>query len=302
MAACAVFLLPLSLTAVACAMVVFCAFFNAVLPQFESLTLSHLVGRSERYGAIRVWGSFGFIAVVASLGALFEHLPAAALPWLMLPLFALLAATSFLNDYGPAPAVETTDGGFLALVMRREVQVFLVIVFLMQISFGPYNTFFSLYLKQNDYRPAMLGTFWAIGVVVEIAVFAFAAPLLRRIPARRMIVLALVLASLRWTLTAMAPRNLGVMVLVQLSHAVVFGGFYAAYMQLLAEYFPGRAAGHGQALFTGLSSGVGGVLGALIAGFAWHAQGGQLAFLIGGASAGIGALVAAREFGRTSEL
>ncbi len=34
------------------AMIVFCFFYNAVMPQFESITLTHLNGDSHRYGLI----------------------------------------------------------------------------------------------------------------------------------------------------------------------------------------------------------------------------------------------------------
>jgi PPP family 3-phenylpropionic acid transporter len=88
----AAFLLPLEHAWLYPAMVVFCFFYNAVMPQFESITLTHLGGDSHRYGLIRVWGSFGFIAVVSLFGWLIEHHGAGRLPWLMLPLFALLVA------------------------------------------------------------------------------------------------------------------------------------------------------------------------------------------------------------------
>ena len=92
--------LTLDFAALFVAMCVFCFMYNAVMPQFESITLSHLVGRSERYGRIRVWGSIGFVAVVALFGVVLDHLPVTLLPWMMLPLFAGLLASAFVNDYG----------------------------------------------------------------------------------------------------------------------------------------------------------------------------------------------------------
>jgi PPP family 3-phenylpropionic acid transporter len=296
----AFFLLPLGAWQLAGVMLAFCAFFNAIMPQFESITLSHLVGATERYGAIRVWGSIGFIVTVTGIGFVFERWSALTLPWLLLPMFIGLAVSSYYNDYGRTQPDAEGQFPFKALVLRREVLAFLLVAFLMQIAFGPYNTFFSLYLKENDYRPAMLGAFWALGVLVEIAVFALAAQLLRRIPARRMMVLALVLAALRWTVTALAPRSVVLMSFAQISHAIIFGGFYAACMQLISEYFPGRAAGHGQGVFAGFSSGVGGVIGALGSGYAWKVGGGKLAFLLAAGAAALAAWIALREFGRTT--
>lgn len=79
------FSVPHDFTVLFVVMCVFCFVYNAIMPQFESITLSHLVGRSERYGRIRVWGSIGFVVVVAVFGVLLDYLPVTALPWLMLP-------------------------------------------------------------------------------------------------------------------------------------------------------------------------------------------------------------------------
>lgn len=289
------FLFPLGLTGLVIAMLAWCSFFNAVMPQFEALTLSHLEGRTEHYGRIRVWGSIGFIAVVGAFGFAFDHVAVAYLPWLMLPLLGGLVAASLHNEYGKRSVDAEQAEGFSTLLWRREVIVFLALAFLMQISFGPYYTFFSLFLAEHGYKHSALGAFWALGVAVEIGVFVFSAPLLSRFPARRVVLIALALAAVRWVATALWPENLLLMCLAQLSHAITFGAFYAACMQLMAEYFPGRAAGHGQGVFYGFSSGVGGVVGALIAGQAWKLGGGALAFEVAGGAALLAAFIAWRE-------
>src|SRR5690606_21279663 len=61
------------------AMVAFCFFYNAVMPQFEAIMLGHLGADAHRYGAIRVWGSIGFILVTTGFGWLIEHRGAAIL-------------------------------------------------------------------------------------------------------------------------------------------------------------------------------------------------------------------------------
>jgi PPP family 3-phenylpropionic acid transporter len=61
-------------------------------------------------------------------------------------------------------------------------------------------------------------------------------------------------------------------------------------MQLLVRFFPGRMNGHGQGVFYGLSSGVGGVCGALLAGQLWR-FGGEAAFLCSSAIALVAAVI-----------
>ncbi len=290
------FLLPLPEPWMYPAMVVFCFFYNAVMPQFESITLTHLGNDSHRYGLIRVWGSLGFIAVVMGFGWLIDgnggpghaHL----LPWMMLPLFALLVVSAFANDY--ARDLHRTHGdasGFWQIVRKPQVLAFFVAAFMEQLSFGPYYTFFSVYMDHHGYATSTLGLLWTVGVVFEVGVFFTIGRFFRRFDASWMLLIALVSSTLRWAATALYPENLPVMLVAQSAHALGFAAFFAAAMQMLATYFPGRLNGHGQGLLYGFSSGVGGVLGALIAGQLWTIDQGRTAFLAGSGFALAGALL-----------
>lgn len=290
------FLLPLPHAWMYPAMIAFCFFYNAVMPQFESITLTHLGNDSHRYGMIRVWGSLGFIATVTLFGWLLEgedgNSDARALPWLALPLFALLVASAFGNRYARDIHRGGGDGqGFWQVVRRPAVLAFFLAAFMEQLSFGPYYTFFSVYMDHHGYRTSMLGVLWTVGVVFEVAVFFSIGRFFRRYDASWMLLIALLSSTVRWTITALFPQQLAVMLVVQSLHALGFAAFFAAAMQMLATYFPGRLNGHGQGLFYGFSSGLGGVLGALIAGQLWGIDNGRTAFLAGGGFAFLGALL-----------
>jgi len=290
------FLLPLPHAWMYPAMVVFCFFYNAVMPQFESITLTHLGSDSHRYGLIRVWGSLGFIAVVTAFGWLLEGADggtdAARLPWLMLPLFGLLVASAFSNRYArDIPRGAASGDGFWQVVRRPAVLAFFVAAFMEQLSFGPYYTFFSVYMDHHGYRTSLLGVLWTVGVVFEVGVFFTIGRFFRRYDASWMLLIALLSSTVRWSVTALFPQHLGVMLLVQSLHALGFAAFFAAAMQMLATYFPGRLNGHAQGLFYGFSSGLGGVLGALIAGQLWRIDTGRTAFLAGSGFALLGAVL-----------
>jgi PPP family 3-phenylpropionic acid transporter len=287
------FLLPLDFHGLFVAMCVFCFAWNAVMPQFEALTLSHLGVRSERYGRIRVWGSIGFIAVVGGFGFALDRLSIDWLPWLMLPLYAGLVASSFANDYGASVPAPVDDGasGFRTRLLRREVVSFFIVALLAQVSFGPYYTFFSLYLEQHGYRTSTLGAYWAIGVAAEIALFFGSAWIFSRFDARKVLLFALASAALRWWATALLPETVPLMVLAQATHALNFAALFAACMQLLVRWFPGPANAHAQGIFYGFSSGIGGVLGAWLAGALWHIDGGRSAFLAAGGVAAVAAVL-----------
>ena len=132
--------------------------------------------------------------------------------------------------------------------------------------------------------------FWTVGVLAEIAVFYMASRIFRRWDAGKVLSFALVTAALRWWATGLFPDSAPLMVLAQLTHAINFGAFFAAAMQLLVRFFPGKLNGHGQGVFYGLSSGVGGVTGALLAGQLWR-YGGETSFLVAGCAALLAAVI-----------
>lgn len=289
------FFLPLNFAGLFAAMCLFCFFCNAVMPQFESITQSHLGQRNHLYGRIRVWGSIGFIVVVAAYGGLIDRLGIATLPWLMMPLFVAVLGFAFANDYAhlPEETDHSLDGGFRARLKRPAVIAFFAAAFLAQVSFGPFYTFFSIYLDEHGYSPSTQGLLWSAGVLAEIGVFFLSSRIFRRWDAGKVLAVAMASAAARWWMVAAWPDIVAAMALAQTSHAISFGAFFAAVMQLLARFFPGRMNGHGQGLFYGLSSGVGGVAGALLAGQLWR-FGGQTAFAVCGFIALAGSIIAWR--------
>ncbi|MEN1940582.1 MFS transporter [Luteimonas sp. MJ246] len=274
-------------------MVAFCFFYNAVMPQFEAITLGHLGAEAHRYGAIRVWGSIGFIIVTTSFGWLIEHYGAAILPWAMLPLFVLMAVSAFANsDAGHVGPRGRAGPDFWKIVRQPRVAAFLVACFLEQLSFGPYYTFFSVYMDSLGYATSTLGLMWTVGVVFEVAVFFTISAVFRRWDPSWLLLGSMASAVLRWWATALWPESMPVMLVAQATHALSFAAFFAAAMQLLARHFPGRLNGHAQGLFYGFSSGLGGVLGALIAGQLWPYGDGRVAFLAAGCFALVGCVIA----------
>ncbi|HEX5755463.1 MAG TPA: MFS transporter, partial [Arenimonas sp.] len=248
-------------------MAVFGLFYNAVMPQFEAMTLSALGTRTERYGRVRVWGSIGFLLVSGSYGSLLDATGSLAFPWLVLPLLAamLLAAWPHRHER-PLPEPVTASADPADHLWRRPgVRRFLLMALLMQIGFGPFYVFFTLHLQAAGHDGGTVGLLWATGVLIEIALFWHAPRLIARFGAARLLGIAMAVTVVRWLVTAFFATSLPVMLLAQASHALGFAIFHACTMQLMTHYFPGKRQAAGQSLLYGFSSGVGGVLGAGIA-------------------------------------
>lgn len=280
--------------AVLAVMAAFSFFYNAIMPQFEAITLSHLTTEPQRYGRIRLWGSVGFLVTAFAFGPLFDAIGIAWLPWVMLPLFALVVWASFANDYGPPLPGDAARETLLASLRRPGVAALILSGFLMQVAHGPYYVFFSLHLDDHGYSKGALGAFWAVGVLAEIAMFWFAARLLERHGAVRLMRWCMGIAAARFVITALVPGAMPALLLAQLGHAATFGLHHASSMQRVARLFPGRLLGQGQGLLYGLGSGVGGVVGALLAGAMWDVGGGRAAFLVAAIAALAGLWVTLR--------
>ncbi|UTW13279.1 MFS transporter [Marinobacterium rhizophilum] len=282
-----------SAAGIAWVMLAFSFFWNAVLPQFEVITLRHLGAQRARYSQLRLWGSVGFVLTVVVLGWALDVIGVNWLPWIMLGLMLLIWCTSLLVR---APAVSAREGeaggSFLSALHCPQVMAFYAIVFLVQFSHGPYYTFYSLLLESLGYSRGVIGLLWALGVVAEILVFAVMHRLIGRFGVRQLMLISLWLCVLRWLLIAWVPDCLPLMLLAQVLHAATFGCLHALGIALVQQYFSEHSQGQGQALFSSFGFGAGGASGALMAGLLWEAQGSGVAFMTAAAASAVAILLA----------
>ncbi|MDJ0738661.1 MAG: MFS transporter [Gammaproteobacteria bacterium] len=284
--------------ATALVMTLYSFFWNASLPQFEAITFTYLKARVARYARIRMWGSIGFIVTVIVLGALIErHGPEVVLPAVLTIFVAIWLSSMLVRDPDPEPHPQEQQH-FLQILRRPAIIGFFVAVFLMQASHGPYYAFYSIYMTDHGYSETLIGQFWALGVIAEVALFVVMHRLLDRFGARMVLVASLALAALRWLLIGWFVDSLTLLAVAQLLHAATFGTFHAASIHLVHHYFRGRHQGRGQALYSSVSFGAGGAVGSLAAGYAWDGLGAQLTFAIAAGVAIAGAAVAWRMIDR----
>ena len=91
-----IFIIPNNMQSIALLMFIFSFFQNAILAQFEGVTLFWLgERRAELYGKVRKWGSIGFIVGVFGIGAILEIIPISMLPMLLLSISLLAFLWSF---------------------------------------------------------------------------------------------------------------------------------------------------------------------------------------------------------------
>lgn len=250
-------------------MSVFSFFWNAALPQFEATTFNYLTDQEHRYSSIRLWGSIGFIIAVVGLGYAFEFISIAHFPWFVLVLLVAIWFTSLLVPESAAGHLVLDHEPLRNVLSKPHVLGLLAACFCMQASHGPYYAVYSIYMLSYDYSSHTVGWLWGLGVFAEVVLFIYMFHIFKLASLRSLLMVSMAIAALRWLLIAALPENLWVMLIAQLMHAATFGLYHVTAIRLIHQLFTGRHQGKGQALYSSLSYGAGGAVGALYSGFAW---------------------------------
>lgn len=266
-------------------------FWSAALPLVEALTLAHLGGYANRYGAIRSWGSVGFIVAVMGLGWLLDRAPLSSQLWVSLGLLGgILACALSLPEHFEVRREEDRLP-LRGILRRREVRALFAASFFMAAAHGALYVFYSIHLVGQGYGTAWVGVLWTLGVLAEIAVFLLMPRLLRFGSARVILMVCFGCAAARFLMIGWGAQWLIVLVLAQMLHAATFGAYHATAMVLVGRWFAGRNQVRGQALHGSISFGAGGMVGGLVSGWAWDALGAPLTFSLGALFALVGLLL-----------
>ena len=261
-------------------MMAFSFFWNAALPQFEATTFNYLGNYTHRYSSIRLWGSIGFIIAVAAIGSVLDMQGAGILPFVLVVLFAGIWLSSLLVPEQAAKHLPVEHGSLGQLLKRPQVLALLVVCFLMQMSHGPYYTFYTIYLEEHAYSSWLIGQLWSLGVVAEVVLFLLMHYLVPRFGLRNLLLVSLLLTVFRWLMIGYFVDTLWVLIIAQTLHAASFGIYHASAIELIHRYFTGPHQGKGQALYSSLSFGAGGAMGSLYSGLIWDSMGAAIAYAI----------------------
>jgi len=275
-----------------CAVVLALGFFlSAALPLVEATTLAHLGESTGRYGAIRLWGSIGYIVAVVGVGYALDLFAVNALLWIVaVSLLGTLAFAWLIPD--AKQAAHATDQQPIAQVLTRpEVIALIAACALMAVAHGPYYTFYSIHLVDHGYSKGLTGWLWALGVVCEIAIFLWLPRLYATCTLRSILIASFALAVVRFLLIGWGADSLALLLLAQTLHAASFGSFHAAAIGIVHQLFRGRHQARGQAIYGSLTFGVGGTVGSLASGYLWEPLGAALTFTLAAVAALAGMLL-----------
>jgi PPP family 3-phenylpropionic acid transporter len=262
-----------SFEAVLLAMAALAFFWSAALPLVETVTFDHLREASGRYSRIRVWGSIGFIVAVLGTGTLLDHLPVSTVLWVSVVMLVGILLCALLVPEAPVQPHDEAHLPVAEILRQPRVKALLASCFVMSAAHGALYVFYSIYLTAHGYSASLVGGLWALGVVAEIGVFFLMPRLLSRFGLRAILLASFAAAVVRFLTIAWGVEWLALIVFAQLLHGMTFGAYHAAAIAAVNRWFPGRCQARGQALYSSLSFGAGGLLGGLLSGWTWDAFG-----------------------------
>lgn len=235
---------------------------SLILPYIELISLNFL--GKERYGKIRLFGSVGFI-VVALVLVKFLSEPSTALTYLLaLALFTVISA--YIIVQGQKEVLNKTSKESNDIDILKDWKLWLGLT-LMQVGFGPFYNFFTIYETDAGISLDMTIYLWSFGVIVEVFMLFFQGKFLRN---NLLLVLqvTILVTSFRWVLVFMFPQNLGILFFSQALHALSFALFHSASISYLFMHY--RHKSLAQQFFSGITYGAGAFVGALYSGYVYE--------------------------------
>ncbi len=268
----------------------------ALMPLAEAVAMGVVRATGADYGRMRLWGSLTFILAAAGAGAALEVVPVGVVvPSAIMAgvaLTALCAAALPDGDerdrsgadadvcQGPGMGRKAASrSGLRRLLGDPRFLLFLACVGASQASHAPYYGFATLHWRAAGLSEGLIGLLWALGVAVEIALFAIGNRVLAWLGPKGLLLAAGAGGLLRWSVLAVttAPAAL---VAVQGLHALTYAAGHLGAMHFIARAVPLSHAVRAQGLYSAWALGAALGLAMILAGGLYEAFGG-LVFLLG---------------------
>ncbi|MFT5660760.1 MAG: PPP family 3-phenylpropionic acid transporter [Sulfurimonas sp.] len=235
---------------------------SVILPYIEVISLS-VIGK-ERYGKVRLFGSVGFVLVALVL-VKYLSAPVIALNYLLLATgaTAVIAFVIVLNAHAKRVKKEEIKNDINLLA---DWKLWLGLT-LMQVSFGSFYNFFTIYETDFGVSLDMTIYLWSFGVIMEI-VMLFSQGRFLQNNLLTILQITTFASAIRWFLVYAFPQDLVVLFFSQSLHALSFALFHSAAISYLFHTYKHQALA--QQFFSGITYGLGGFSGALLAGYIYE--------------------------------
>ncbi|GAX86712.1 MFS transporter, PPP family, 3-phenylpropionic acid transporter [Lebetimonas natsushimae] len=142
---------------------------------------------------------------------------------------------------------------------------FWLALILMQISFGGFYNFFTIYNLNHHIPKEINGWLWAIGVIAEIGIFLIQHKFIKKFHPLFWIKLSILLTSIRWFMLYIFAGKVIFIALSQLIHAFSFAIFHTSALLYLSKIYKNKTLA--QQFYAGIGYGLAAFLGSIISGW-----------------------------------
>jgi PPP family 3-phenylpropionic acid transporter len=234
--------------------------FTAIVPLAETVTMVGVRGVGLDYGRVRLWGSLSFIVAALVAGWTVQRFGAA---WaLLLPaagaLLTAAAAQSLPAAAGERRGARRGEGlltGAGKLLGDPVFLLFLIATGTVQAAHAVLYAFATLHWRGLGFSATLSGALWALSIVFEVALFAWARHVVWRLDATHLILLGAAASVVRWTAMGLDPP-MPLLLPLQALHALTFAATHLGAMYFIAQATAVATGGTAQALYAAATSGV----------------------------------------------
>jgi PPP family 3-phenylpropionic acid transporter len=285
-----------------------------IIPMVDSRAV-RLVGRRDRFGRARAFGSAAFILIAFATGAAIGRFGPVGMFALYAPLLVATGVAAFAllrlpGDHGPGRSPETRSrgGGNVSLstfslttiveaIRQPIIGRFFVGSVIVWTAFATLQTFVSLRVIQLGGDATAVGATWSLGALVEIPLM-FAFPnLARRFGVERLLMVGAVAFALRAAGVALVSSPWLVVAVSPLA-GVAFAFFYVGTVTWVAGALPRHVQATAQGIFTGTAVSIGAIGGSIIGGVIAGAISLPALFAFAAVGHALGAIVVWQAIGR----
>jgi PPP family 3-phenylpropionic acid transporter len=231
---------------------------SLILPYIELIAIKEL---KNKYGKSRLYGSIGFALVGLVIAEILIE------PSLVLDFYL---ATTILTAFFAYSLIKYDEEEELSYNQNTEKfsllkhWAFWVSLFLMQMSFGAYYNFFTIYENEHGISLQTVSYLWTFAIICEVLMFYYQAPLLKK-NLIAVIKFSILITAIRWLLLFLFPDSLYISYTTQAMHALSFGLYHSAVILYLYELYSNKKLS--QQFMLGIAYGLGGFTGSIVSGY-----------------------------------
>lgn len=233
-----------------------------IFPLVEGFSIDGSAVHGLDYGRLRLWASLGFLAGNLGAGALLLYLPIAPLIYLIAAAQAVSALVALLLPADPErdklvhrPGQAANLAGAARVLMGGSFVVFLAAISLGQASHAMLYAFAPVHWDSLGYGKFAIGSFWAVSIMAEVALFSVSNVIVNRFGPITLIIAGISGGILRWLVMAL-DAGLTITIILQGFHAISFALVHLGTMHYIRQTVPDGLRNSAQGLYAAVSGGI----------------------------------------------